>query len=194
MHAALGVLAGVLELVGIAPYLAATRRGDTSPHRGTWAIYAAISVLVLSSQRADGASWSLLLIAGQAIGSVAVLALAIRHGTGGRSRGDAAMIALGTLGAVAWLVSAEAVLATLGAILADAVATVLMVPKTYRAPHSESLWAWYVWTVAALAQMGSVATPAFSLLVYPVFIFAANCALLTLLHVRRRAVGEEALA
>ena len=51
-------------LVGVAdtvPYVRDTVRGRTRPHRGTWLIWGVLAIVACVSQRADGASWSLVL-------------------------------------------------------------------------------------------------------------------------------------
>ena len=58
------------EAVGVAdtiPYVRDTLRGATRPHRGTWLIWGVLAVVVCLSQYADGASWSLVMAAVQAV-------------------------------------------------------------------------------------------------------------------------------
>jgi uncharacterized membrane protein HdeD (DUF308 family) len=57
----LGVLAGVVGIADTIPYVRDTVRGTTRPHRGTWLIWGVLAILVCLSQRADGASWSLIM-------------------------------------------------------------------------------------------------------------------------------------
>ena len=42
-------------------------RGSTRPHRGSWLIWAVTAIVVYASQRADGASWSLIMAGAQAV-------------------------------------------------------------------------------------------------------------------------------
>jgi hypothetical protein len=79
----LGVVGGVVGVADTVPYVRDTVRGSTRPHRGTWLIWGVLAVVVCLAQRADGASWSLVLTATQAVLTVAVFTLAIRHGEGG---------------------------------------------------------------------------------------------------------------
>jgi hypothetical protein len=56
----LGLLAGVAGIADTFPYVRDTVRGSTRSHRGTWLIWGVLAVIVCLSQRADGASWSLI--------------------------------------------------------------------------------------------------------------------------------------
>ena len=59
-------LAGILQLVAGAPYVRDILRGTTRPQRATWTIWTTLSFVVLASQWASGATWSLVLMVGQA--------------------------------------------------------------------------------------------------------------------------------
>ena len=76
----MAALAGVADTV---PYVRDTLSGSTRPHRGTWLIWSSLAVLVCLSQRADGASWSLLMTAVQTVLTGGIFVLSIRRGEGG---------------------------------------------------------------------------------------------------------------
>jgi hypothetical protein len=70
----LGVAAGLIGLVDMAPYVRDTVRRSTRPHRGTWLIWTVLAVVVSLSQRADGGSWSVAMAVAQAVTNGVVLA------------------------------------------------------------------------------------------------------------------------
>jgi hypothetical protein len=72
-------------------------RGTTRPHRGTWLICGLLAIVVCLSQRADDASWSLVMAATQAVLTSFIFLLAIRRGEGGVSVAGA--LAAGAVGA-----------------------------------------------------------------------------------------------
>jgi hypothetical protein len=90
----LGVLAVLVGIADTIPYVRDTLRGATRPHRGTWLIWSSLAILVCFSQRADGATWSLLMAAAQAILTGLIFVLAIRRGEGGVSTGERLMLAI----------------------------------------------------------------------------------------------------
>jgi hypothetical protein len=183
----LGVLAGLLGVFDTLPYIRDTLRGATRPHRGTWLIWGVLGVVVCLSQRADGASWSLVMAAVQALTTVIIFVLAIPRGEGGLSRVDAIMIAIAAGGVTGWVVADEPIVATACVVAADSIGVALMVPKTYRDPDSETLTTFALASVAAVLAAAAVAEPDPSLLLYPAYYCLAN-GLIALLIVRRRAV------
>src|SRR5512132_102906 len=83
--ATLGILAGLVGVAETVPYIRDTLRGTTRPHRGAWLIWGALAFVVCLSQRADGASWSLVLTASQAVLTSLVFVLAIRGAKAART-------------------------------------------------------------------------------------------------------------
>jgi hypothetical protein len=136
----LGLLAGGVGIADTIPYVRDTVRGSTRPHRGTWLIWSVLAIVACLSQRADGASWSLIMAAAQAVLTGAIFLLSIRRGEGGLSPADVLMITFaGGGGVIGWVVAGEPVIATACLVAADFIGAAMMVPKVYRDPGSETL-------------------------------------------------------
>jgi hypothetical protein len=187
------VLAVLAALVGIAdtiPYVRDIVRGKTRPHRGTWLIWGVLAIVVFWSQRADGASWSLIMTGSQAVLTSLVFLLAIRRGEGGLSASDAALIALAGVGVIGWVIADEPVVAMAGVIVADLVAAVMMAPKTYRDPASETLAMFALASLGGALGAGAVGTVDPSLLAYPIYYCLVNAAIALLIYSRRAALRD----
>jgi hypothetical protein len=182
---ALGVLAGVASAVNTIPYIRDIVRGTTRPHRGTWLIWAVLALVVYASQRADGASWSLIMTGVQAVLTAFIFLLALRHGEGGMSAAEAAMVALAAAGVTGWILAGEPVVATACVIAADLVAAGLMVPKTYRDPGSETLASFALASVGGGLAVGAAGGRDLSLVLYPLYFCLVNAAIAAFIHHRR---------
>jgi hypothetical protein len=182
----LGVLAAVVGIADTIPYVRDTLGRSTRPHRGTWLIWTVLAIVVCLSQRADGASWSLVMAGTQVVLTTAIFVLAIRVGTGGVSSIDALMIGVATAGVAGWLVVHEPIVATLCVVAADLIAAAMMVPKTYRDPHSETLSTFALASLGGALAAGAVGVLDVSLLVYPVYYCLVNGAMALLIDRRRR--------
>jgi hypothetical protein len=186
--AALGGAAGV---VGTIPYARDVWRRTTVPHRGSWFIWSVIEVVSVEAQRADGASWSLVPLVSQAIGTCVVFALSVKLGSGGVSRVELALIAVAGVGVLGWFAADEPVIATGGAILADFVGVIMMVPKAWRVPHSETLSMFALASIGGVMTAGSVGALTPSLLVYPVYFALVNAVLAVVIGCRRSTTSRE---
>ena len=183
----LGILAALVGIAGNVPYIRDTLHRSTRPHQGTWLIWCVLAIVVCLSQRADGASWSLLMAGTHVVLNAAILVLAIRLGTGGLAATDRALITLAGAGVTGWLIADEPLVATACVVAADMIAAAMMMPKTYRDPGSETLSTFALASLGGALAAGSVAAIDPGLLLYPAYYCLVNGAL-ALLIVHRRSV------
>jgi hypothetical protein len=181
----LGLAAGLIGVLDTIPYVRDTLRGSTRPHRGTWLIWGVLAVVVSLSQYADGASWSLVMAGVQAVLTTLVFVLSIRRGEGGVSRADITMIVIAGAGVIGWIAADEPLVATACVVAADLIGAGLMVPKTYRDPHSETLVTFAFASLGGALAAGAVGAIDVSLLLYPVYYCAINGAIALLIWERR---------
>ena len=182
---ALGLLAGLVGVASMLPYLRDTVRRATRPHRGTWLIWGLLGVVVCASQRADGASWSLVMSAAQIAVNLLVIVLAVRLGTGGVSVVEVALTAVAAAGVAGWFLVDEPLVATGCVVAADLIAAGMMLPKTWRSPHSETLSTFALASLAGALALASVGGLELSLLLYPLYYCLVNGALALLIRHRR---------
>src|ERR1700712_4475275 len=188
MQAAFGILAGTLQLIATAPYLRDILRGTTTPQRSTWTIWMTLSLVVLSSQWASGASWSLVLIFGQVISCGGIFLLSLRRGVGGVSPLELALLGIAALGVVGWQVADDPTVATCSVVAADLIAVALMLPKTFRNPRSETLETYVIGVVSTVFAVAAVGSGDLSLLIYPLYLLIADGAVAVMIFLRRRAL------
>jgi hypothetical protein len=181
----LGVLGGLAGIADTIPYVRNTVRGTTRPHRGSWLIWSVLAGIACLSQRADGASWSVLMTATQAILTGLVFLLAIRYGEGGVGTIDLLLIGFAGVGVVGWIISSDPFAALGCVIAADLIALAMMAPKVHRDPDSETLSTYALASVGGALAAGAVATPDVSMLLYPAYYCLVNAATAVLIHRRR---------
>jgi hypothetical protein len=188
----LGLLAGGVSIADTIPYVRDTLRGVTRPHRGTWLIWGTLAIVVCWSQEADGASWSLVMAGVQAVLTTLIFVLAIRRGEGGLNPADIVMIVVAAGGVAGWIVADEPLVATACVVAADLIGAGMMVPKTYRDPHSETLVTFAFASVAGALAAGAVGALDFALLLYPAYYCLVNAGIALLIWQRRRVLQSSA--
>jgi hypothetical protein len=189
VQATFGILAGILQLVASAPYVRDILRGSTKPQRATWTIWTSLSFVVLASQWAGGATWSLALTIGQTVSCVAIFGLAMRRGVGGVSPVELVLLAIAALGIAGWYVAGDPTLATCSVVIADIIGVALMLPKTYLDPGSETLSTYVIGLVSTMLAIAAVGSGAPALLLYPLYILVADGVVTVMIIVRRRALA-----
>jgi hypothetical protein len=178
----LGLAAALVAIADTIPYVRDTLRGATVPHRGSWLIWSLLSVLVFFSQRADGASWSLVAAGMQGILNGSVFVLAVRRGVGGVSLADRLMLAIAAGGALGWVVADEPFVATACVVVADLLGFAMMVPKAYCDPESETLATFALASVSAGLATAAVGSADPALVLYPIYMCVGNLGMALLIH------------
>jgi hypothetical protein len=186
----LGVVAGVIGVADTIPYVRDTLRGSTRPHRGTWLIWSTLAIVVCFSQRADGASWSLIMAAAQAVLTSVIFGLSIRRGVGGMDVADWVVIAIAAGGVIGWALADDPIVATACVIVADLLAAAIMIPKTYRDPDSETLVTFAFASVGGGLAAAAVGALDLALLLYPLYFCLVNGAIAVLIVQRRASLAR----
>jgi hypothetical protein len=191
---ALGVAAALVGIADTIPYVRDTLAGTTRPHRGTWLIWATLTVVVCLSQRADGASWSLLMAITQALLTGLIFVLSIRRGEGAVSAAERVMIAIAAGGVAGWIIADQPVVATASVIAADLVGAAMMIPKTWRDPYSETLATYALAGVSGALATAAVAAPDPALLLYPAYFALVNGAIAVMIYQRTQWIEHPSTA
>jgi hypothetical protein len=187
---AFGLLAGLAAVGCTVPYVRDTLRRVTVPHRGSWFIWGVLEVVPVAAQGHDGARWSLVPLVAQCVGTCLVFGLSLRMGSGGLSPVDLALLGVAAVGVAGWQALDEAVVATGFVIAADLAAAVMMLPKAWRDPHSETLSTFVLAAASGALMVGAVDGLSAPLLVYPVYFVAVNTALAAVMAHRRRVLAR----
>lgn len=187
-HDIAGYAAGILEIIGNVPYAIAIWRREVTPSRATWAIWSLAGGLTTASYIASGAvetAWQP--IAG-ATWNVIILALALRHGTGGVSVIDRVCF-IGAIGsAVLWLVTGNAVLALTCLIAIGVIGAIPTMVSAYRHPEHEHAFAWTLWLLANLVNLAAARTWDYAIIVFPI-VSAMSLAIISFFILRKRMWG-----
>jgi hypothetical protein len=187
------LLGAVSGAASTAPYVVDTLRRSTVPHRGSWFIWSVLEVVAVESQRADGARWSLLPLGAQAAGTCLIFVLSLRLGSGGLSRVDLGLMALAAAGVAGWLAADEPLIATACVIAADLIGGLMMLPKAWHRPHSETASTFLMASVGGVMTAGSVGSMSLGLLAYPIYFMLVNGFLAGVIVHRRRSLKARTL-
>jgi hypothetical protein len=182
----LGILAGIISLAAVVPYVRDIIHHKAQPERASWLIWLALSLIAFTSQLAEGATSSLWLTVFDTIGMLIVFSLSLKFGVGGFTRRDIIALLIAATGLMLWYVTRHAVYALFIAMAIDAIGTSLTVVKTYADPTSETYTMWIMVAVAGVLSMISVGKFDLVLLAYPFYILLANLAVVAAIAAGQR--------
>lgn len=169
-----GYTSGILFMLSVIPYVRSILKGDTKPQRITWLIWAVLVFIAFFSQLAKGATWSLLLTAGDAIAIIIVFIFSIKYGVGGFSKIDILSLVGAGLSLVLWYFTNEPAIALFLIIIIDLIGANLTFIKSWRNPETEYWFSWAMCGIGGFFGVLSVGNFNFVLLSYPLYIFLIN--------------------
>lgn len=184
----LGLAAGLLSLIDPVPYVRDVLRGSTRPHRGTWCVWSVLGIVAFFSQWGGGGGWSLVMVGIQAVSMTMVFALSIRRGVGGLAGIDLTLIGVAIVGILGWQVSDEPLVAVVCVVVADLAGALMMLPKTWRDPGSETLSTFALAGASGVLAALAEGPAGLTLLLYPVYFGVINALTAGIIVARTRAL------
>lgn len=167
------VVGAVLPLVSSWVYIASILRGNTKPQRTTKFLMSLITGMSFFALMASGDVSGVWLALTSFVQSLVIFYLSLRWGLGGKDWLDIACVVLCVAGVVVWLSAGEPIIGLIAAIVADFIAIIPALVKTWRLPHTETHWFYTLDGLAGLLIMIAGPHSVFSL-AYPAYILLAN--------------------
>lgn len=189
--ALLGISAAIINIAGLVPYIFDIFRHKTKPERATWWIWSALSIIALTAQFSVGARWSLLMTMAQTLSVLTIAILSLSYGYGTFKKKDFMSLFVAAVGLVLWKLTDEPLAALMIIIGIEALGCILLIQKTWEAPHTETLIAWILATVSACLAVLSVAQFDFQKLIYPTYVLIADIIVLFVIIYRRKVIPNK---
>lgn len=174
-HLILGVTSGILAVVAVVPYIKDILHGSTRPNIVSWALWVLFLLTSILAQISAGASWSLIFIIGDFIGTSTILVLCL-IGYGYSRYGWIEWVCLGLaiVAIISWQLTHQPLLAIIFAIIADLMASIPTVVKAYVDPWSEHPSQWII--ICLASALGILSTTIINApnLIFPAYLLFIN--------------------
>jgi hypothetical protein len=194
MRELLSVIAGLIALAGYVPYAVDIIHGRVQPARSARLMFALLLIITLLQQRDLHSGLVLFMTVGEAVGSLAILGMAIKNGIGGLGKIDVACYILLILDLTIWLTTNHALLALHLSILADLIAFTPTLVKTWREPYSETPIFYITGIIAGPLNVVAAGHYAYSIILFPLYIGLANITEIILIVIRRSKIPSLTVA
>ena len=173
-----GYLSGIAILLSFVPYTKDIFLNKTKPERASWFIWSILGFISFFSLLSKGATYSLFLPGGQALGDIFIFLLSIKYGFGGFLKRDFIALIGAGVGLFLWYITKEALIALLVAISIDGIGVLLTVVKSYEQPKTETISAWILTFLGGLFGIFAVGNLNIILLIFPIYICIANLSII----------------
>ena len=188
MHIAFAIAGSVINFVACLSYVRAILRGEATPNRVTWLLWAFVPLIAGAAQWRSGVGISTLVVLSVGAGPACVVLASFVGGMGSWRLGpfDYACGACSLAALALWAITGDPVTAIVLSILADAAAALPTVRKAWLEPATENRSAYLIAFVGMVVGILSVREATFSAWAFNAYLVAASGTLVLILYLPRR--------
>lgn len=139
MKEIIGAVAVILTFAAYIPYYRDIFKGKTRPHIYSWALWGLLTVLLVALQIKGGAGPATWVTAAAGLLCVGVVFLSLKNGKKDITMSDTIVAILSLLAIGFWLIADQPIVSITLVIIADMLAFIPTVRKSYYQPYSETL-------------------------------------------------------
>lgn len=190
MREIISVVAGLIAIGGMVPYILDTVKGKTKPNLVSWFTWTILTSVGAAAAFAEGAVTTGIFSAASGISTLSIVILGLRNGVKHYTRFDVICQGLALLGIVLWQITKDPAAAVAVVVLTDAVAALPTLRHSWRDPHAETWQAFGASALGAAITLATVTQASFVALAYPIYLTVVNALTVGIIVHRRPHVKE----
>lgn len=173
-----------IQFFGGAVYVRETLRGRVKPNRVTFLLWAVAPLIATTAAVIDGVSWAILptFMAGFVPLLILIASFVNKEAYWKLGAFDYVCGAFSVLTLALWLITQDAILAVLFAILADGLAGTATLVKAWHHPETETGWPYATTIIAAFLSFFAVQAWGFTEYAFSVYLIAISTAILIAIY------------
>ena len=169
-------------------YLISTLRGKAKPNIVSWSLWSLTALIAFAAQICKGGGSEALVTLAIAFGPLAVIAVAVLKGAQSLTltRLDVWCLSLAIAGIILWIRTKDPLLALLMSIVADILASIPTVVKSYLTPQTESAAAYSLSIISMIVTLLTIRQWNVMSWAFPLYILVINLTFVTLILLPKR--------
>jgi hypothetical protein len=133
------LIAVMLTFTAYIPYYRDILQGKTHPHLYSWSLWGLLGILIIALQIKGGAGAAIYVTVTACLLCFGVIILGLKHGKRDITRSDTVVAILALIAIGFWLIAKQPVTSILFTVVADILAFIPTVRKSWHKPYSETL-------------------------------------------------------
>ena len=193
MHTAFAIAGAVINFAGGLSYVRAIVRGEATPNRVTWLLWALVPLIAGLAQLRSGVGISTLVVmsVGLSPACVVLASFVVHKGSWRLGPFDYVCGACALAALALWAVTGDPVTAIVLSILGDAAAALPTLRKAWLAPATEDRPAYLLALIGMILGLLSVREATFAAYAFNVYLLIVSGALVTILYLPRASSHTE---
>lgn len=188
MKEVIGGIAVFLTFAAYIPYYRDILNGKTHPHIYSWSLWGLLTILLVALQIKGGAGPATWVTAAAGILCIGVVILSLKGGRKDITTSDTVVAILSLIAIGFWLIADQPIVSIILVIIADILAFIPTVNKTWRKPHSETLSLYITNAIRFFLALAAVETYTFLSASWIVVWAVGNALFSVMLIIRRKQV------
>jgi hypothetical protein len=135
----ISLIAVILTFISYIPYYRDILRNKTQPHIYSWSLWGLLTILIVALQIKGGAGSATYVTATAGLLCIGVVILGLKNGKRDITKSDTVVAILGLVAIGFWLIVKQPVISIILIVVADILAFIPTVRKSWHKPHSETL-------------------------------------------------------
>lgn len=189
-HAVIGFVALLLNLVAYGLYFRGVFKGFTKPHPFTWLVFSVVDGTVFFAQIVSGGGPGAWILGMAAVLNACVFLVALVWGEKRIPKTDWVCLVVALFGIALWRLTNDPFLAVVFASVADAVAKVPTMRKSYFRPHEETVSTWFLGALSYGISIAALTSLNPTTVFFPAEIVATNALVVGVVLLRRRQLAK----
>src|SRR6201996_6191533 len=188
MYTLLAITGSVVNFIACLSYVRAIWKGEASPNRVTWFLWALVPLIAAAAQWESGVGISTLVVASVGASPACVVLASFVAGSGSWKLGpfDYVCGACALAALALWASTGDPVLAIALSILGDAAAALPTIRKAWLAPATENRTTYLISLTGMVLGIFSVDDPSFAAYAFNAYLVFASGTLVAILYWPRR--------
>lgn len=181
-------IAVVLTFIAYIPYYRDILKGKTHPHVYSWSLWGLLTVLLVALQIKGGAGPATWVTAAAGLLCIGVVFLSLKGDKKDITKSDTIVAILSLIAIGFWLVADQPVVSIILVIIADGLAFIPTIRKSWHKPHSEKLSLYVTNAIRFFLALAAVETYTFLAVSWIAFWATGNALFSIMLAVRRKVI------
>ncbi len=189
MKNSISIIAAILAVFAIVPYLIDVVSSRTKPNVVSWFTWTLLLIIATAAAFAAHQPRTALLTLGDTIGTGMTLIFGIKYGVAKFSWFDGFCQIAALIGLALWLIFNSPVVAIIAVIIIDLFASIPTLKHSWQSPEEETWQTFAILIVAAALTLASLANFSIASLSFPIYLLLANSTVVATVIYRRNKKG-----
>ena len=189
MKEVLSAIAVVLTFLVYIPYYRDIIKGKTHPHVYSWTLWGLLTIMIVALQIKGGAGPATYITAAAGLLCIGVIALSLKNGKKDITLSDTIVAILSLIAMGFWLIADQPTVSIVLVVIADLLAFIPTVRKSWHKPHTETLSLYVTNTLRFAIAVIAVKNYTLLAVLWPAVWAIGNGLFSVMLAVRRKQIG-----